>query len=185
LYAEASPEHPPPALPAATTLSTDAMAAVLKERREQLEPLWHPEVLNESVLGAAASIVPTHPGTGAGAKRGERVGGAGQLHPFVLDARCPSLSSSQALLATNCTRLSWMHGARFSTDASCTPGVPLRFTLLFLLKRCRACDQWHSSRAFTSLTGSLLLPVHSVHRVRTLQANNNTTTTIATTTCTE
>ena len=66
LYAEASPEHPPPALPAATTLSTDAMAAVLKERREQLEPLWHPEVLNESVLGAAASIVPTHPGTGAG-----------------------------------------------------------------------------------------------------------------------
>jgi hypothetical protein len=32
-------------------------------------------------------------------------------------------------------------------------GVPLSFTPLFRLKRCRAYDQWHSSLVFTPLTG--------------------------------
>jgi hypothetical protein len=31
--------------------------------------------------------------------------------------------------------------------------MPLSFTLLLRLKRCHACDQWHSSRAPTPLTG--------------------------------
>jgi hypothetical protein len=43
-------------------------------------------------------------------------------------------------------------GARFPTEIY-TRGVPLSFTPLLRLKRCHACDQWHSSREFTPLTG--------------------------------
>jgi len=45
-----------------------------------------------------------------------------------------------------------LYGARFSTGIS-NRGVPLSFTPLLRLKREHACEQWHSSRAFTPLTG--------------------------------
>jgi hypothetical protein len=41
--------------------------------------------------------------------------------------------------------------------------MPLSFTPLLRLKRCHACDQWHSSRC------SLLLPVGTVNCVQTLK----------------
>jgi hypothetical protein len=45
-----------------------------------------------------------------------------------------------------------MYGARFPTR-NLHSKVPLGCTLLFRLKRCHACDECHSSRVFTSLTG--------------------------------
>jgi hypothetical protein len=45
--------------------------------------------------------------------------------------------------------------------------MPLSFTPLLCLKRCYACDQWHSSRASTPLTGRLC------NCVQTLKAEEN------------
>jgi hypothetical protein len=56
------------------------------------------------------------------------------------------------------------YGARFSTEIY-TRGVPLSFTPLLRLKRCHACDQWHSSRVSTPLT------VTTINFVQTLKAH--------------
>jgi hypothetical protein len=50
-------------------------------------------------------------------------------------------------------QLDQQYGARFSTGI-CTSRMPLSFTPLLRLKRCHTCDQWHSSRVSTPLTGS-------------------------------
>jgi hypothetical protein len=74
------------------------------------------------------------------------------------------------------------YGARFTADV-CTRGMPLDPTHV-RLKFLHACDQWHSSRASTPLTGwcckswdgvlawcviDSLLPVGAVYSVQTLK----------------
>jgi hypothetical protein len=49
------------------------------------------------------------------------------------------------------------------SDRKLHSGMPLSCTPLIRLKRCHACDQWHSSRVFT------FLPVHTVNSVLTLK----------------
>jgi hypothetical protein len=72
---------------------------------------------------------------------------------WILLVRCAFFTMDSALLGLGpWVRL--LYGARFSAGGF-TRGVPLRFTpLLLQLKRCHACDQLHSSRVFTPLTGS-------------------------------
>jgi hypothetical protein len=45
-----------------------------------------------------------------------------------------------------------MYGARFPAEIHAR-GMPLSFTPLLRLMLLHACDQWHSSRVFTPLTG--------------------------------
>jgi hypothetical protein len=66
---------------------------------------------------------------------------------MLIFVRCPSLSISQPSLATNCG----LH-ADPCTVPVFRQYISLGFTPLLCLKRCHACDQWHSSRVFT-LTG--------------------------------
>jgi hypothetical protein len=56
----------------------------------------------------------------------------------------------------------FVHGARFSAEAY-TRGMPLSFTPLLCLTRCRTRDQWHASRVVA------FLPVDTANSVQSLK----------------
>jgi hypothetical protein len=61
-----------------------------------------------------------------------------------------TLLSMGAPFPTECKEEKW-YGARFF-EWNLHSRMPLSFMPLLRLKCCHACDQWHSSRVFTSLT---------------------------------